>query len=176
MNKADAAALLSLEENEVHDVLDSPAGVLIKTTDGQTYIVVPEDNPDADGKVGVMFLSAPSPKYGGTFPVFAQPGAEDDIRTIADAKDFQDLAEEEVAGEELDEPDEDEHPAQPDPGAETLVTESGAGDEPAPAPGPEHAEEIEEATTKGAGEKAQEAAKAQGARAKRAAKQVEKKG
>lgn len=82
MKKADAFAFaakaLSLEESEISDVVDSDAGPLITTTDGQTYIVVPEDQPDADGKTGVMFAKAPHEKYGGTFPVYAQPGADEE--------------------------------------------------------------------------------------------------
>lgn len=74
MNKPEAARLLSLQEDEVHDVADSPAGVIVKTGDGVDYVIVEPDNPDAEGRHGVMFLAAPTANYGGTFPVYAQPG------------------------------------------------------------------------------------------------------
>lgn len=50
MNKSQAARLLSLQEDEVHDVADSPAGVIVKTGDGVDYVIVEEDHPDAEGK------------------------------------------------------------------------------------------------------------------------------
>lgn len=71
--KADGARALRIEDREVANVLDAPAGMVVQTTDGVTYVVVPEDRPDADGKTGVMFLVPPTDRYRGTFPVYSQP-------------------------------------------------------------------------------------------------------
>lgn len=71
--KADGARALSIEENEVATVADSPAGLIVITTDGVHYVVVDEDNPDAAGRHGVMFLVPPKLPYHGTFPVYSQP-------------------------------------------------------------------------------------------------------
>jgi hypothetical protein len=76
MDRTQAAARLGIKEREVRDVLDSPAGVVIVTTDGVSYIDVPEDRPDVDGKTGLMFLSAPKEGYSYAFPIFAQPEPE----------------------------------------------------------------------------------------------------
>ena len=81
MDITEAAHTLGMAEREIDDVLDSPAGPIVKTTDGQTYVIVPADHPDAEGKTGLMFLAAPHDRYIGTFPVYAQPGSE----IIADA-------------------------------------------------------------------------------------------
>ena len=90
MNRTEAAAALSLRENEIADVEASPAGPVITTTDGVRYIIVAEDTPDADGDHGVMFLAAPN-ETGGSWPikVYAQPGAVDtevDTETDGDAQ------------------------------------------------------------------------------------------
>lgn len=76
--REEAAAALGLRENEIADVEDSPAGPVIETTDGVRYVIVPEDQPDADGDHGIMFLAAPN-EMGGSWPikVYAQPGAVD---------------------------------------------------------------------------------------------------
>ncbi len=79
-----AAARLGIPADEVVDFLEDEAGLVITTSDGQSYIVVDEDHPDADGKTGLMFLAAPSETYAGGFPVFAQP-AEQDEATDAEA-------------------------------------------------------------------------------------------
>ena len=60
------------------DVTDSPAGTVITTFDGVAYLVVPDDQPDADGQRGLMFLAAPHENYGGTFPVYAGPPEPDE--------------------------------------------------------------------------------------------------
>lgn len=90
MNRTEAAAALGLRENEIADVEDSPAGPVIETTDGVRYVIVPEDQPDADGDHGIMFLAAPN-ETGGSWPikVYAQPGAVDtevDTETDGDAQ------------------------------------------------------------------------------------------
>lgn len=69
---ADGARLLKVPEDEVALVEDSPAGTIVTTTDGARYVHA--DEPDADGKTGLMFLVAPSPNYHGPFPVYTQPG------------------------------------------------------------------------------------------------------
>lgn len=78
MNRTEAAAALALRENEVADVEDSPAGPVVTTTDGVRYVIVSEDNPDADGDHGIMFVAAPN-ETGGPWPIkiYAQPGAVD---------------------------------------------------------------------------------------------------
>lgn len=73
MTKTEAARALSIEEAEVRQVSDSPAGPIVQTTDGVLYVIVPEESPDADGKTGLMFLAAPHPRYNGPFPVYSQP-------------------------------------------------------------------------------------------------------
>ena len=55
---ADAAAarLLGVNPSELLDVADGPNGIVITTTDGVRYIVVPAEHPDGEGKTGVMIL------------------------------------------------------------------------------------------------------------------------
>lgn len=69
--------------NEIVEAYDAPGGTVVQTFDGQTYIIVPEDHPDAQGKTGVMWLSPPPrivdgkiEPYAGTFPVFANPSTK----------------------------------------------------------------------------------------------------
>ncbi|MGH2794821.1 MAG: hypothetical protein ACRDKG_11005, partial [Actinomycetota bacterium] len=69
----DGAAILSVREDEIANVYHSPAGVVIVTTDGVSYVDVPADAPDADGKTGLMFLAAPKPGNTYVFPIYAQP-------------------------------------------------------------------------------------------------------
>jgi hypothetical protein len=79
MNKISAAVLLGVPTSEIADVYDDAAvGVVIVTTDGIEY--VDRDEPDAEGKTGLMFLRAPdgmrdreSGDYLGTFPVYVSP-------------------------------------------------------------------------------------------------------
>ena len=71
------ARALGMKPSEVISVEDSPAGTVITTFDGQALIDVPVDRPDADGKSGLMLLAAPTVGYRGTFPIYAQPGADD---------------------------------------------------------------------------------------------------
>jgi hypothetical protein len=94
--KAELCALLGVPAEEVHSFEDHDAGPIVTTTDMQRYIVVHPDRPDAHGKHGVMFLTAPHENYVGTFPVFAQPGAVDtgldlDVDLVDDAGDVGDL-------------------------------------------------------------------------------------
>ena len=70
MEKSDAAELLGVPESEIVEVLDGPAGDLISTTDGQTYVHLPADSPDASGRSGLMFLQPPHDGYIGPFPVY----------------------------------------------------------------------------------------------------------
>lgn len=76
MNIADAAAALSMGEDEITSVESSPAGPVITIHDGTRYIVVPDDLPDADGKTGLMWLEAPNPDFTYSFPIFT-PSPDD---------------------------------------------------------------------------------------------------
>lgn len=105
--KADGARALSIEENEVEAVADSPAGLIVVTTDGVRYIVVDEDNPDAAGRCGVMFLVPPKLPYHGTFPVYSQPGipAEDLVEPVDPDERVPDVSQRELlawVGEDID--------------------------------------------------------------------------
>lgn len=78
LTKTDAARLIGMAEREVVDFEDSPAGPVIRTVDGNTYVVVDADDPQYDAKTkGVMFLVPPTERYKGTFPVYANPPADD---------------------------------------------------------------------------------------------------
>lgn len=79
MNHIEAAARLGLPVTEIRDVNDSPAGDIVVTTDGVAYIVVPDDNPDSEGKTGVMYLAAPHERYADVFPVYAAPSDDDEV-------------------------------------------------------------------------------------------------
>ncbi len=74
---AAAAHIMNCPEHEIIAVADSPAGDMITTFDGNTFVVVPDDAPDFDGKTGLMFLVPPVPPNGrpyvGDFPVFTNP-------------------------------------------------------------------------------------------------------
>lgn len=72
----EAAARHSIPVSEILDVLDSPAGQVIRTTDGASYVDVPADRPDGDGKTGLMFLAPPTTPYTGSFPLYTQPVAD----------------------------------------------------------------------------------------------------
>lgn len=80
----EVARALGVKPDEIVDVTDSPAGLLITTAPATTYIEVPADRPDADGKTGLMFLAAPTERYRGTFPVYAQPGAAEAPAVVED--------------------------------------------------------------------------------------------
>lgn len=77
---AAAAKRLGIPEDEVRAVSVEDAGLVVTTTDGQTYIDVPEDQPDANGKTGLMFLVAPSQTYNGSFPVFGQHDPDNPVQ------------------------------------------------------------------------------------------------
>jgi hypothetical protein len=81
----DAAAKLGVPVSEISDVATSPAGVVIVTTDGVSYIDVPGDSPDGDGKSGLMYLSAPTEKYSGSFPLYAMPVESDEAKPAKQA-------------------------------------------------------------------------------------------
>jgi hypothetical protein len=91
----EAAALLGIPKREVADVASSPAGDVIRTTDGTAYLVA--DTPDAEGKTGLMLLAAPSeaslvigdPDRGTVtlwngFPVFASDALVDEAPAAVD--------------------------------------------------------------------------------------------
>lgn len=83
MDKHEAAHRLGVPVAEIADVLDSPAGMVYVTTDGQSYVDVIE--PDGDGRTGLMFLAAPTEKYADTFPVYTAP-ADDVLEPITDGE------------------------------------------------------------------------------------------
>jgi hypothetical protein len=83
----DTARDLGLPAREVVDVDDTPAGRVVTVASGVQYVIVPDDQPDADGKTGVMYLAAPTDRYAGSFPVYAQPGADDTPDGDAEAGD-----------------------------------------------------------------------------------------
>lgn len=98
MDIAAAATRLGVPEREVVDVADHDHGTVITTTDGVAYIDVADDTPDADGKVGLMFLALPRPGMLTSFPVFAteEPAPADAVveadehlaeGTVAEVKD-----------------------------------------------------------------------------------------
>jgi len=76
LTREDAAAILGIKTDELRDVEDSPAGALLTTTDGCRFIVVPEDQPDANGNTGLMLLVAPNETGDWPMAIYAQPGAE----------------------------------------------------------------------------------------------------
>lgn len=82
---ASVAARLGLPVSELVRFDDSPAGLVIVTAAGTSYIDVPADRPDGDGKHGVMYLAAPSPTYRGTFPIYTPPGPGPDGEVERDA-------------------------------------------------------------------------------------------
>lgn len=90
----EAARRIGAKRGEVVDVLDSPAGPVIAHRDGTRLIVVADDQPDAEGKTGLMFLANPHPhaSKGGTvdFPIYA-PHAEDDAAAEDEAESYDDL-------------------------------------------------------------------------------------
>lgn len=94
MTNSDAAVLLGVPEREITAVHDAAVGPVIVTSDGVEYVV--RDEPDAEGKTGLMFLRAPSGmhdpdgNYTGTFPVYASPPVEIDDE-IVDAGDVDPL-------------------------------------------------------------------------------------
>lgn len=72
ISRIEAAEKLGIPVNEVTDVAASQAGDIIVTNDGQGYIVVPEDNVDAAGRHGVMYLTVPD-NYGDAYSVYSPP-------------------------------------------------------------------------------------------------------
>lgn len=70
-NIARAAKTLSMRPTDITSADEAPAGFVIGTADGVSYIDVPADHPDADGKTGLMFLVKPNPERTYTFPVYA---------------------------------------------------------------------------------------------------------
>lgn len=94
-----AARLLGCKPDEVARVDDSPAGQVIVTRDGTSYIDVPDDNPDGEGKTGLMLLAAPSEKpvkrvdghtSWNSFPLYVMPAdtADDEDTTLDNTGDM----------------------------------------------------------------------------------------
>lgn len=60
-----AARMLGCKPDEVVEVTHSDRGVVIDTGAGGRYIVVPDDQPDGEGKTGVMMLLDPADREPG---------------------------------------------------------------------------------------------------------------
>jgi hypothetical protein len=91
LTKSAAALLLGVPAREVDTIADSPAGVVITTIDGTAMLHVADDNPDAEGKTGLMLLAAPTENPVATingvttwngFPVFASYELDDDLTVV----------------------------------------------------------------------------------------------
>jgi hypothetical protein len=70
ITKEEAAVKLGCPHHEVSGTVDTATGDVIAMADGSSYILVPEDNPDAGGKTGLMYHRLPHEDYSGTFPVY----------------------------------------------------------------------------------------------------------
>ena len=80
MKIQEAARVLGLKADEVAGVEETPVGPVITVAgSGARYVVVPDDQPDAEGKTGLMFAEKPDPKRVYTFPVYAPHPAEPDV-------------------------------------------------------------------------------------------------
>lgn len=77
-NIARAAKILSMRPADIVEADEAPAGFVMTTRDGVRMVDVPEDQPDAEGKTGLMLLVKPNPKRTYAFPVYAQPVDADD--------------------------------------------------------------------------------------------------
>lgn len=88
-----AARLLGCKLSEIDRVDSSPAGDVIVTRDGASYVNVPENNPDSEGKTGLMLLAAPSDhpvavvdghSFWNSFPLYRMPDEDTDDGTDDD--------------------------------------------------------------------------------------------
>ncbi len=66
----EAASLLGCPAGEIEEIVEAPEGTVITMPDGSSYVDVPADRPDGDGKTGLMYREAPHIDYQGTFPVY----------------------------------------------------------------------------------------------------------
>lgn len=73
----DAVALTQALPTEIAHLGEDEVGPLITMTSGATYVVVPADQPDAEGKTGVMLRWAPNPKSSYICGVYAPPVTDD---------------------------------------------------------------------------------------------------
>lgn len=67
----EAAHLLGVPTSEIRSVAASPAGLVMSTSDGVSYIHCTD--PDGAGQTGLLYLAAPTEKYTGSFPVYVSP-------------------------------------------------------------------------------------------------------
>lgn len=72
-DRESAAKALGMAEREIAGVEQTEHGVVVRQTDGSSYIDIPEDQPDANGRTGLAYFAAPCKGYAGVFPVFAPP-------------------------------------------------------------------------------------------------------
>lgn len=93
LSRADVCAKYGLADRELVSFDESPGGLIFATSDGNSYIEVPEDLPDFDGKTGLMFLHAPNVDggrgYTGDFPVYVStPDPAGDVEGGAELEDL----------------------------------------------------------------------------------------
>lgn len=84
MDHTSAASRLGIPMSEIADVYPHEVGDVIVTADGVSYVDVPADRPDGEGKTGLMYLSAPHDRYSDSFPVYAAPEVLDDSEVSRD--------------------------------------------------------------------------------------------
>jgi hypothetical protein len=77
MDHTSAASRLGIPMSEIADIYSHETGDVIVTSDGVSYVDVPADRPDGEGKTGLMYLSAPHDRYSDSFPVYAAPDVLD---------------------------------------------------------------------------------------------------
>lgn len=85
MDPTTIARKLGMKASEVLSTEEAPAGLVVRLFDGTVLIDVPADQPDGEGKAGVMFLVAPDgvkPDQPLGFPVYALP--VDDLPELDD--------------------------------------------------------------------------------------------
>ena len=103
MTNDEAAALLGCPTSEIGGIEDAASGTVIVMVDGSSYIDVPAETPDADGKTGLMYRELPHGTYLGTFPVYAPTAAEQEAAIPAESEP-----------EVVDEPDAEPTDSEPD--------------------------------------------------------------
>ena len=92
MRNQEAARVLGLKETEVAGVEETPIGPVVTVVSGVRYVIVPDDQPDGDGKTGVMLAEKPDPTRRYDFPVYVphppdpvEPSEDGDTDELPDA-------------------------------------------------------------------------------------------
>lgn len=70
----EAAQMLGMKDSEIVSVAEADEGLIIVTSDRVELVLVPPDQPDAAGKVGLMFLVKPRGDMVTDFPVYTHEG------------------------------------------------------------------------------------------------------